>query len=246
MAVDGATLRYVLYDILRDFKQRYSQADISEYQLVYWILVHADRLRKLHIQKIDSGEYLTVYPSVAVSIDSLGNKYITLPARIYDYDEDRGIVLITYEQRAEDNGPVFGNITFGRTTTATAQRLSYRAQEAPSPSNPYFYRVGNKLPFLGVKDVPIPTVEVHLLQSLNPTTSTLDIDQPFDFPQDLLPILKRQVLDLGVWALNVPTDALNDGRDDPAPVPPKKFISVNDFSEQPESQYTNRSNYRTS
>ena len=83
MAVDGATLRYILYDILRDFKQRYDDADISEYQLVYWILIHANRLRKLHIEKRDSGEYLTLF-DVAISTDADGRKYITLPASIYD------------------------------------------------------------------------------------------------------------------------------------------------------------------
>jgi hypothetical protein len=229
---DGATLRYVVFDILEDFKQAYSQADVSEYQLTYWVLIHADRLKKQHIQKIDSGEYLAIYPNVSVSQDSNGNKYITLPARIYDFDLDKGVSFITYDQRSGDDHPVFTNITFGRTTPAKAKRLSMRPQESPSPDNPYFYRVGDKLYFLGLSDVSVPTVEVGIYQTLNPADLSLDIDQPFDFPQDLIPILKRQVLDLGLFALNVPSDLKNDGVSEQGELPQKKFISVNDLNEQ--------------
>jgi len=228
MAVDGVTLRYILYDILRDFRQRHAQADISEYQLLYWILIHADRLRKLHIQKIDSGEYLVIYPTVSVVTDSNDNKYIVLPARIYDYDLDKGVVFITYDQRSGDDNPVFTQITFGRTAPSKAKRLQYREEEAPSPDNPYFYRVGDNIYFLGVENVSMPTVEVGILQALNPTSLTLDIDQPFDFPQDLVPILKRQVLDLGLWVLNVPEDLRNDGANTQSPTQQQKFIKTSE------------------
>ncbi len=231
MAVNGVTLRYILYDILRDFKQRYSQADISEYQIVYWILIHADRLRKLHIEKRDSGEYLSIF-DVVVNITSGGRKYITLPARIYDFDIDKGIDFITYEQRSTDAVPIFSQVTFGRTTPSKMKRLSYREEETPSPDNPYFYRVGDTLPFIGVEDVPMPNVEVGLFTSLNPTDTSLDIDQAFDFPQDLVPLLKRQVLDLGLFLLQVPKDLLNDGVDTTGAVPQKKLVSVNDLNEQ--------------
>jgi len=231
MAVNGVTYRYVVYDILRDFKQRYSQAEISEYQLLYWILIHADRLRKLHIEKRDSGEYIGIF-DVAVSIDSNNRKYITLPSRVYDFNEDRGIAFISYEQRSTDAIPIFSQVTFGRTTPAISKRLQYREEEVPSPDNPYFYRVGDVLPFLGVEDVPMEYVEVGLYTTLNPTDLTLSLDDYFDFPQDLLPLLKRQVLDLGLWALNVPKDMINDGADSRAPVQQKKFVSVNDINEQ--------------
>lgn len=230
MAVAGVTLRYILYDILRDLKQRYAAADISEYQVVYWILIHADRLRKLHIEKRDSGEYIAIFePSVLV--DSNNRKYIAMPARVYDFNEDRGVAFISYDQRTLDALPGFANKVFGRTTPGKAARLGYREEEKPSPTNPYFYRVGDNLFFLGVEDVAMTSVEVGVYSALNPTDTSLDIDQPFDFPQDLVPQLKRQVLDLGMFLLNVPKDLKNDGIDTPNVVPQKKFVSVSEFND---------------
>ena len=108
----------------------------------------------------------------------------------------------------------------------------YREEEEPSSTNPYFYRIGNKIPFLGVEDVPITTVEVGLFTSIDVTDVNLDIDQAFDFPNDLIPVLKRQVLDMGIWVLNVPSDLRNDGADTQPEVPQKKFVSINDINEQ--------------
>ena len=230
MAVDGVTLRYIVYDILRDFKQRYANADISEYQMVYWVLVHADRLRKLHIEKRDSGEYIALHEVPVVSTGV--RKYIVLPARIYDFDLDRGISFVTYTQRSGDAVPIFTQVTFGRTTPAEAKRLSYREEEEPSPENPYFYRVGNNIYLLGVEDVPMEDVEVGIYSSLNPTSMSLDIDAYFDFPQDLVPILKRHVMDLGLFALNVPRDLTNDGVDTEQGTQQKKFVSVNDINQE--------------
>lgn len=227
---DGATYRHVVYDLLRDFKQRYSQASISEYQMLYWVMVHADRLRKQHIQKIDSGEYLVIYPSVAVTTDASDHKYFDLPARIYDYDLDKGISYISFIQGSGESSPAFTTQTFGRTTPAQAQRLSFREEETPSSDNPYFYRVGDEIHLLGVEDITLEYVEIGIYQSLNPADLNLDIDQPFDFPQDLIPVLKRQVLDLGLFVLNVPADLKNDGRDGQGEVPQKKFISVSDMN----------------
>lgn len=231
MSLAGATWRYVLYDILRDLRQRFANADFSEYQVMYWIMVHADRLRKQHIQKIDSGEYLAVFGSVAVSTDASGNKYITIPARVYDFDLDRGISYITYSQGTMDENPQFTGITFGRTTPADSKRLFYREEEAPSPANPYFYRAGDKIYFLGTEDVPMQYAEVGIIQTLNPADTTLDLDDAVDLPQDLIPVLKRQVLDLGVFALQIPEDLKNDGVNQQTAVPQKKFASVDEFRE---------------
>ena len=234
MAVDGATLRYIVYDILRDFKQNNAGAEISEYQLTYWVIVHADRLKKQHIQKIDSGQFLNVFDvNIEVNNDlssSLsGRKYITLPQSIYDFDLDKGISYITFDQDGGDL-PEFSTITFGRTTPGEAKRLYFREEEEPSATNPYFYRIGNLIYFLGIEDESVDSVEVGLYTAFDPTSSSLDIDQPFDFPQDLIPILKRQILDLGSWAMMVPKDMVNDGQSNQGQIPSKKFVSVNDLN----------------
>jgi len=219
MAVSGVTLRFVLYDILRDMRQRYAQADISEYQVLYWILIHADRLKKQHIEKRRSGEYLSEW-EVSLSYTGLPERrpYIVIPARIYDFDYDRGIHHICFDQGSSDD-PGFQTITFSRTTPAAAKRLSWRTEEVPSLTNPYFYRVGNSIYFLGIDESDgIASVETGLFTSFDPTglnTSLNDanLDNYFDFPQDLIPVLKRQVLDLGLFITSLPKDLVNDGSD---------------------------------
>ena len=247
MPADGATLRYIVYDLLRDFKQRYSEAEISEYQLTYWVIVHADRLRKQHIQKIDSGEYIHVF-ELAITQDSITNyfrRFITLPDRIYDLDLDKGIAFITLSQ-AYPADPTFTTLTFSRTTPAAARRLYFRTEETPSITNPYFYRLNDKAYFLGIDSLTLPRMaEVGLYNTLDPTDLTLNIDQPFDFPQDLIPVLKRQVLDLGMFLLNVPKDVLNDGVDNQGEVPQKKFIGVNDMGEQGSQYRPNQRGYNS-
>ena len=51
----GATLRMVVYDILRDLKQVFPDANITPFQVTYWVMVHADKLKKQHVQKRDTG-----------------------------------------------------------------------------------------------------------------------------------------------------------------------------------------------
>lgn len=231
MALPGATLRYIVYDLLRDFKQAFSEASISEYQLTYWVLVHADRMKKQHIQKLDSGEYIHIF-DVEIEADSSKDdrRYLPMPARVYDFDLDKGIAFINYYP-TDDNTPT-DIITFSRTTAATIRLLYFRGEETPSLTNPYFYRVNDKLYLLGVDALTYPTaLEVGLYSTLDPTDLTLDIDQDFDFPQDLIPVLKRQVLDMGLWVLNVPSDLVNDGANIKEDVPQKKFTSVNDFNQ---------------
>lgn len=231
MALAGAKLRQIVFDLLRMFKQVYDDSDITPYQMAYWVIVHADRLRKLHIEKRDTGEYISIF-DVSVSIDAAGRKYITLPLRIYDMDMDRAIDFIAYEMLVGNNVPTYAIQTFSRTTPAKAKRLRYREEEMPSSANPYFYRIGDKAYLLGVEHLTLPTVEVGLITTLDPADVDLDLDQAFDFPQDLIPVLQRQIMDLGVFALTMPRDLNNDGTGDAAtPVAPRKLTSVNEFRE---------------
>lgn len=230
----NATLRFVLYDILGDFKQLYDDADISPFKMLYWILIHADRLRLQHLQKSDSGAFLQRFDDIPVMVNpTTGRNYFTLPAGIYDMPNDASIRYITYNPTVDPQIPVFGSVVFTRTTPARARRLYFRDDERPSPSNPYFYRESSDIVLLGVEEINIVTVEAGLICNLNPADLDVDIDLPFDFPQDLLPVLKRQVLDMGRFALMLPKDLQNDGTGmSGKDVPTNKLISVNDINTQ--------------
>ena len=123
-------------------------------------------------------------------------------------------------------------MTFTRTSPSKAARLYFREDEKPLPSNPYFYRVGDRLYFLGTETLNLSSVELGLKTSFDPTDVNMDIDQDFEFPQDLLPLLKRQILDMGRFVLQVPEDLLNDGSGQVKPLPTQKLISVNPQTEE--------------
>jgi hypothetical protein len=161
-----------------------------------------------------------------------GRKRIILPESIYDYNNDRGIDYISYwieEEAGENCPPRFTSHTFTRTTPKQSERLYYDKDEMPSPSNPYFYRTGDSVYFLGIEKVNVREVEIGIFSTFDPLTE-VDLDSPFDFPEELLMILKRQVLDLGRFSLMVPEERKNDGNADvnPGEIPQTKLVSVND------------------
>lgn len=230
-----ATIRMVVFDLLNDFKQLYDDAALTPFKVYYWTLVHADRLRKQHIEKIDSGAYTYTF-MVDVLVDpSNGRNYFELPAAIYDFDKDGGVDYITYPPEWNLSEPMFAGVTFTRTTPTKAGRLYYREDEKPTPNNPYFYRLNSKIWLLGVEQINLISVEAGLKTSLAPNDVNVDIDQPFDFPQDLIPTLKRQVLDMGRFVLMIPSDLKNDGAafdSKNTQMPTQKLISVNQDQQQ--------------
>ena len=222
MAVTGySTLRLFVYDLLEDIKQSRSEAKVGEYQMAFNVMLLADRLKKQHIQKMDSGAYLTPF-TVDLYPDSTYLKEFDLPKSIYDYDGDRGIeYIMTTESYDEDR------VKFTRTTAIKARRLYFRDDETPAYDNPYFYLEGNAVKLLGIDDEDVDEVEIGLYTTFNPADITVDLDAPFEFPQDLYPILKRQALDLVTWSLQVPENKRSDQVGN-TETPPKKFLSVDD------------------
>ena len=206
----------------------------------------ANRIKSQHIEKRDSGAFLHTYilpvekGSVTTSPNDIKNrKRITLPTAIYDFNKDAGIDYVAYyraDKEAKNCPPDFGRLLFRRTSPKEAKALYMSAYEKPNQSRPYFYRTGDYVYFLGVECVDIPEIEIGLYSTFDPVTS-IDIDQTFDFPEELLLILKRQVLDLGRFALLMPQETVNDGRSTiaSAQVPENKLVSVNDPISNPQN-----------
>jgi len=231
------TYRYVVYDILNDLKQIYDDAGLTPFKVFYWICIFADRLKKQHIDKISSGAYVSPF-TVAITVEPTnGRNYFILPLTIYDFDKDGGVDYIAYSPNIDLSLPGFSSVTFTRTTPSKAARLYFREEEVPTPSNPYFYRLSDRIYLLGVEQINITEVEVGLKTTFNPSDITLDIDDEFPFPADLLPLLKRQILDMGRFVLNIPSDKINDGNGfDSKIMPTQKLISVNDPDLQQQQQ----------
>lgn len=248
----GITLRYVVYDLLKDFKQLHKDSDIKVFQMLYWVCMEANYLKKLHQGKIDSGAFVTRF-SVPILIDHVFHRqYFELPASIFDYDRDEGIDYLCYSPNyfgttgaptttlaghPDVDIPEFGTITFTRTTPSKSARLYFRDEERPTPTNPYFYRLNKNIYLLGVESVDVYAIEVGLKTSFDPLVVSLSFDQEFEFPSELLPVLKRRVLDLGRFVLSVPSDLINDGTGlQSKGVSTQKLLSVNDQPQNDNNQ----------
>jgi len=238
----GTLLRYIVDDIAVDLKQVMDDKIVQKSQIAFWVVLVGNRLKAQHIGKRDSGAFLSTFDEVPVTVVNVSKnpneiknrKFFRLPKCIYDYDLDAGIEYISYSIEEEQPGcpPPFTNKTFTRTTPSKTERLYFSKYETPNPNNPYFYRVGDHIYLLGIECVDIKSIEVGLYTTLDPLTE-IDLDAPFDFPEELLIILKRQVLDLGRFALLIPQERTNDGDDgsESKAVPTNKLVSVNELTE---------------
>ena len=208
------TYRYAANEIRTALRQVYDDADIRLPLVVYWMQIFGDSLKRQHIQKISSGAFLSVFRSVPVERDidaSIPYPFVELPQGIYDYDYDKGIDYITHHFSYSVGGqPTLGSVKFNRITPNGLERLYMREEERPSSSNPYFYRVGERVYLVGIERANIQYVEMGLMTTFD-VTQPINLDDAFDFPEHLLSLLKRQILEMGRFVLMVPENMSNDG-----------------------------------
>jgi len=237
------TLRHIIDEIVVTLKQTYDDAQIQPIQIAYLTILTANDIKSKHIVKRSSGAFLKGFPDIpvfTVSSNSSGGpvknrKFIYLPQSVYDIHMDRGIDFISY---TSDGGvgcpPRFTQKTFTRTTQKESHRLYYTKYETPSPSNPFFYRVGDLIYFLGIEKINVDAVEAGLFTTLDPVDK-IDIDKPLEFPDELVRVLRVTVLDAARFILMVPDDRTNDGNNDlkATQVPTQKLVSVN--QQQPDN-----------
>lgn len=238
-----ATWREVVYDIWTNLKQGFDDADVTLNQVTYWVRIVGAKLAKQHQVKIDSGASLQVFYEENILIDSVtGRQYIELPVEILDMDKDGGIEYISYSHCVDECSPAFTSVVFSRISPASSRLLYYTDDEKPVPSNPYFYRVGTRIYFLGIECINPCGIEIGLYPIM---INECDFDDSFPLPEELLPILQRQVLDLGRFVLMMPKDTINEGVSDVTGnnVPTNKLVSVNDVGGMGDMQDAQRSGY---
>lgn len=203
----NATIRQVVWDALRAVRENHPQAHVTAPQVAYWTLIHADRLRRLHIGQTDSGRFMETYDDIDALVDpSTGRNYCVIPASIYDMKDDGGVVYLTYKAQLDLNSPVLTSVLFTRTTPGEARRLYMSEDEKPAANNPYFYRSGDRLYFLGCEQINLTQVEAGLLTNLLAYDTTLDLDTELDIPQELIPQLKTELVGMGLFITKLPKD----------------------------------------
>jgi hypothetical protein len=242
--METTLLRTIVDDLEQDFKQMYDDRSISKGQIAHWVIMLGNRLLSQHIAKRDSGAFLHIYGNVPIEVANTtvnpnqlrARKYIKLPANIFDYTKDGGIEYITYyiDDLEVSDLPPYTYVNFQRTTPSDLRRIYESSYEKPSPENPYFFRAGEYIYLLGIECVNPSRIEIGIYSTIKPVTSSeISLDMQFPFPEELLIILKRQVLDMGRFVMLIPEDRVNDGKDDvgQAAVPTNKLVSVNELNE---------------
>lgn len=213
--------RYLVHDILETFKQEFDDKEFEFDHVLFWVQTVANRLTSQHVKKTNTGAFLSTYTAITVNKTTTSTapdvvadrKYITLPSNVYDFNNDAAIEYISYElDTCTDNQPAWTQVFFQRTSPRKAYRLKYNAYEEPTPSNPYFYRVKNNIYLLGIECVQVATVEIGITASMDPT-DVCDIDDEVRMPDELIPILRAEVLALGRFALQIPRERVNEGSD---------------------------------
>lgn len=218
-----STWRYVAYDLQKSLKKTFDDADLAFPQIVYWVMVVANKLRSQHYLQTNTDLFTSTYSVVPIHKDNKGRKYIDLPTQMIDLPFQKGIKYIAYniDQDTEENGYSFAQVFFQPTFTGQVQHLYLDEYTKPNSSNPYFYRIGqdvdgvsvDRLYLLGVETLPITDVEVAMLSTLNPNHLP-NLDDEIPLPDELILDLMTQILNLGRMILMIPDERKNDGSDE--------------------------------
>ncbi|MHA2170202.1 MAG: hypothetical protein ACXAB7_09950 [Candidatus Kariarchaeaceae archaeon] len=224
-----ATYRYVALDIQKSLKKAFDDADVRLSQVIYWVQVVANKIRVDQQQKTDSGLFVSTFSSVSVSTDPRGRQYIDLPGSIMDLPNEGGIEFMTYNYDTGCccAGPNFAHTFFQPTKVSKLHRLFMDPYEKPTPQNPYFYRIGDRvdgvnvdrLYLLGTDCIKVSDVEIGLNLSLNPT-DICSLDEQVPVPDERIEELMKTVLELGRWVTLMPEERINQGADDTTPQAP--------------------------
>lgn len=216
------TYRYVVYDLQKNFNATFDDADFTFNQILYWVMVVANRLRVQQTMATNSDLFTSTFNDVAVLTDSKGRKYIDLPEQVMDLPHNAGIVYITYnEDTCACEGPAFAQVWFQGVTVGNVQHLYLDAYTAPSSKNPYYYRIGhkvdgagvNRLYLLGIECAPVKSVEIAIKCSLDPK-KLCNIDEDIPLPDEMIQELMMQVLQLGKFIMLMPKEVTNEGEDE--------------------------------
>ncbi len=231
------TIRELVSSADVQLQQLSPDSKIPTTQLFVWGTWLVNKYRAFQAKSVDTGSYLSIMPAVTVSKAATtttpdiiaGEKYSALPRAILDLEGDRGIDYVSYARNDYPDNVDLGIIgPFTRTTPRKARWLYNSKYTKPTASNPYWYRHGNYVGFVGISNANISTVEMGLLTSFDPFADH-DIDDHLDILTDYGDEIFKDLIELGRFGLLVPQDRINDGADtgQAEQVPQQRVTSVN-------------------
>lgn len=203
--------RYAVADCKNTLKMLTKDSEVSSETMIFWIRTCENYIRQRTLRVMATGSYLSEYygiNAIPVQTDNI-KKWITIPS-IYDLDFEKGIDYISYNL---PKTPFSKQVRFTQTDAGIIDQLWYSPYEAPEPSNPYFYRVGNNIFLLGIEGVSVVNVNVGLYSALDPRPIFLSPDAYLQIDDEQYPSLKNMVLNLGKFVLIVPSSRDEVGAD---------------------------------
>jgi len=215
------TYRYVIYDLDKSFNAAFDDADFTLNQLMYWVMVVANRMRLQQTIATNTDLFTSTFNNVPVLTDTKGRKYIDLPAQIMDLPNNSGVIYITYnEETCHCEGPSFAQVWFQGVNLGSVQHLYLDEYTKPSAKNPYFYRIGdhidgfkvNRIYLLGLECSDVVDLEIAIKATLDPK-QVCSLDDEIPLPDEMIQDLMMQVLQLGRFVMLMPKENINDGED---------------------------------
>lgn len=216
------TYRYVVYDIEKSLKKTFDDADITLNQILYWVMVVANKIRVQQNGATNSDMFTSTFCPVKVQIDDCNRKYVDLPVQIMNLPNNAGVVYMSYHFDTNCcKGAPFAQVFFQGVNIGEVQHLYLDKYTAPSAKNPYFYRVGdrvngvsvNRLYLVGLECVDVVDLEIAIKTTLNPK-ELCSLDDELPVPDEFVQDLIMEVLQLGRFVMMIPEERENTGEDE--------------------------------
>lgn len=159
--------------------------------------------------------------------------FFDLPTPILNLDNNSGVSFVRYLRNEIPDGcpPAVARTPFTITTLASVYNIYGSAYQSPRSDRPYVAQSQGRLYLFGV-----PEGVKHLLVGLYAASDFISFDPQaeIDLPPHLYHTMKKMLLEMESWLLQIPQERLkNDGRDlEPnQTVQTRPIISVNDPSQ---------------
>lgn len=231
--MSATTYRYLVGDLTQSFNMQFPDATITSAQMTYWCRVAENFIIQRNLKVTPTGANLTEFNTIPVQSDTIagiGRKWFVLPSQIYDLMNEKGVDYVSYQNPAV---PFNKQVRFQQTDVNVIDRLNYNPYEQPSPSNPYFYRVGPNIYLLGIENIAVPTIQCGLYAALDTRPVILNQDSPIGIEEEQIVSLKEIVFQYARLSLVTPRDRYETGQDE-------RNDSINTFakatSHQPNEQ----------
>lgn len=204
-----ATWRTIVYEKLSSLKKDFDDSDLLLNQIIYYATLAVNTTMLQHLSKTESNAYLAFFDVNVTKGTGNGWYEFDLPQGIFDLDKDKGINFVAYSMK--DKGKWLC-VPFQWIRHEKLWRTRKSPYECPSPSNPYFARLGNKVLLYGVETITLSTVSVGLYVTV-PVDAVIDLDEEIPLDEAHLYFAVQLMDTLLKWAMVLTPEKYNDGSD---------------------------------